>query len=680
MSLRCLRQLQRRRHGGRSASAPSPPPTRTVPLNLYRNDGLTGASRFSAGVPMAAGWVTAAQLGTVALWIGGVEVPCYVEALKGRAWPDGRTGIRGLLLQADLTWATANTPVAAELRLGPTAMAPRLAKDTTVPAWMPNPVSYSVDSADDRFFRWDNTTYHLIGPATNTPGDPVRIVRVAAGTRVQWSSAYTIAPGGGLTGAANSFTSVCVDGTGTPVIGGASGGGPDALGGQYPPERIAYAGTCGLNRKSTATGNWVAGTGSLNDPDMVFHIGGVDCGKTGNIYLNSSFDGEAFTLPPYLALPTVLSDRLAMGEVLFGRTVSEADESALGGTDKVSSGAYEQGRAWLAAGWRKPDSDLGVVLAFTLRALGTVGWWTVRQQAVVAQYGYGTGSLTPEWNWQVSGVKCAYYLSGHDDWRQWARTYVSGYCQRTASSGTYLSDFGSPTAYWMEARVRARVLSGFEVCTTLEADPNPTPPVVAGKQTPITDWLVQGRQIVAGARTSVWPITGDFATWRTNASCLSTDGTNPIQKAYMGFMVCAALVDWYRNVEQDANVLPAVRGYVDWVKTNEYDAGRFGDQYMTPMAQAGCFDGTGGDVLHSMVGMGCKPVGFVFQELQRTNDPAAAAYKTHGDERYSIYWQARDTLGGSATVTVTGFPPKSWVEPWQDQFEYLADRLTPAGG
>lgn len=97
----------------------------------------TGTRAIHSGVPLLEGQLMPADTGDVSLWIGGVEVACYVEALKGR-YPDG--SVISLLVQADTT-LTFGTPVSAELRLTTTPLLSRITKraitwpSTTVTNW-----------------------------------------------------------------------------------------------------------------------------------------------------------------------------------------------------------------------------------------------------------------------------------------------------------------------------------------------------------------------------------------------------------------------------------------------------------------------------------------------------------------------------------------------------------------
>lgn len=705
--------LTGRRPGRRRAATGAPPSggytPRSVQFKAYRNDGLTGAARFSAGLPLAATWLPeAVGVGQVSLWdaAGGTELPCYVERLKGLPWPDGRSGMRGILIQADLTWATANTPVVLTLKIGTPPGLPRLAK-ATVPATLRNQMGYAVDQGDPRFFAWNNDTYHLIGPTPllTAPTTAV-IVRVAAGTRLQFPAGLTIQPGGGISGPLNSFKYVTVNREGVLAIGGTSGGGPNALGGTFPEEAIGYGGTLAINLSSSAPGPWTAGVDSLLDPNLSFLVKGAGVSVSAPNFMDGYYGNTTFEVPPFVAIPGNVADRMAMGEPIFGRTISQADEKLLPGNmgrwptiwdnkssgainqtiwptfvgqDAISRGAYEQGRAWIADGWRNGVDDR--VYAWTLRGLGCATCWWYWASEITALYGF-TGVATPEWSWSITSVgKGLYYLTGDDSWRQFARFYVSGYVQRDGGGNTnYVDSLKNPTAYYMEARVRARVMSGMEVCASLECDPVPNPtPIGTIPPKVINDWIAVGNQCVTDLKTGRSAYDGK--TWRANGSCQSVVAGVTVAKAYMDFMCAAALVDWFQNVAQHPDVLGLVRDVVDYHRTTDYHADGnpgYGDQYMTPAADVvnfSCIDGNGLAYINSQDAMGCKSAGFVYARLKAASDPAAATYLAHGDERWAIYWVAKDAIPSAQFYAVDGPYPKSWVESWQDCFEYLAFRL-----
>lgn len=98
----------------------------TITLAPHRLDGGTGVCLSTNGILLAKGALLPANVGTVALWVNGAEVACYVEALSGR---HGDGSVIAVLVQANLNPATVTS---AELRIGTAAVQSRLTK-TTVP-------------------------------------------------------------------------------------------------------------------------------------------------------------------------------------------------------------------------------------------------------------------------------------------------------------------------------------------------------------------------------------------------------------------------------------------------------------------------------------------------------------------------------------------------------------------
>jgi hypothetical protein len=99
-----------------------PPSTSTLELSLHRLDGGSGTVRVSSGIMLLPGQLQPSGVGNVAVSVGGVEVPAYVEALHGRH-KDG--SVVSVLIQFDAN--PAQQPSAAlHLKMAPTKA--RLAK------------------------------------------------------------------------------------------------------------------------------------------------------------------------------------------------------------------------------------------------------------------------------------------------------------------------------------------------------------------------------------------------------------------------------------------------------------------------------------------------------------------------------------------------------------------------
>jgi len=116
----------------------APPSSSAVPLVLRRLDGGTGATQVSSGIPLPPGTLMPSAGGSVRVFLGGTEVPAYVEVLKGKH-KDGSA--RSVLVQ--FAWpAGAGTQAAVEFNGTPTQ--PRLAK-TAITALMPSAVALPTD-------------------------------------------------------------------------------------------------------------------------------------------------------------------------------------------------------------------------------------------------------------------------------------------------------------------------------------------------------------------------------------------------------------------------------------------------------------------------------------------------------------------------------------------------------
>lgn len=117
---------------------PPPAPVGSVPLTLRRLDGGSGAVLVSNGIPLPPGTLQPTAGSSVRVFLGGNEVPAYVEVLKGKH-KDGSA--RSVLVQ--FTWpAGAGTQAAVEFNATPTQ--PRLAK-TNSSALMPSAVALPSD-------------------------------------------------------------------------------------------------------------------------------------------------------------------------------------------------------------------------------------------------------------------------------------------------------------------------------------------------------------------------------------------------------------------------------------------------------------------------------------------------------------------------------------------------------
>jgi hypothetical protein len=99
-----------------------PATTNTLELSLHRLDGGSGTVRVSSGIILLPGQLHPSGVGTVAVSVGGVEVPAYVEALHGRH-KDG--SVVSVLIQFDAN--PAQQPAAA-LHLNTAPTTTRLAK------------------------------------------------------------------------------------------------------------------------------------------------------------------------------------------------------------------------------------------------------------------------------------------------------------------------------------------------------------------------------------------------------------------------------------------------------------------------------------------------------------------------------------------------------------------------
>lgn len=93
-----------------------PPPAvgTEVVLSMKRFDGGAGSTMVSNGIPLTPGLLTAAQLGQVRVYVGGVEQAIYVEALYGKH-TDG--SLRAILVQFDYNIPDANA-IAAKIVFG----------------------------------------------------------------------------------------------------------------------------------------------------------------------------------------------------------------------------------------------------------------------------------------------------------------------------------------------------------------------------------------------------------------------------------------------------------------------------------------------------------------------------------------------------------------------------------
>lgn len=104
------------------SGTPSTGSPSTIPLTLHRLDGRTGTVRVSNGILLRPGQLRDTQTGSIAVQVGGVEVPAFVEALHGRH-PDG--SVISVLVQFDADPAKQN---AASLHIGTTPKQKRLSK------------------------------------------------------------------------------------------------------------------------------------------------------------------------------------------------------------------------------------------------------------------------------------------------------------------------------------------------------------------------------------------------------------------------------------------------------------------------------------------------------------------------------------------------------------------------
>jgi hypothetical protein len=75
--------------GTTTLSGPPPAPGSLYDVVLHSWDGTTAVKRFSAGIPLAPGMLTAATLGRFRLYVGGVEQAIAVTALRGIPFEDG---------------------------------------------------------------------------------------------------------------------------------------------------------------------------------------------------------------------------------------------------------------------------------------------------------------------------------------------------------------------------------------------------------------------------------------------------------------------------------------------------------------------------------------------------------------------------------------------------------------
>lgn len=107
-----------------------PPPSAardSVVLSIRRFTGSDDSATVSSGIPLIRGMLSVAQLGTVRLLIGGVEVPIAIRALSG-VHSDG--SLRSVHVQFRALARVAGTR--AVLQLGSTSSARRLVIDTSI--------------------------------------------------------------------------------------------------------------------------------------------------------------------------------------------------------------------------------------------------------------------------------------------------------------------------------------------------------------------------------------------------------------------------------------------------------------------------------------------------------------------------------------------------------------------